>query len=92
GKAVGYHHESMMGGKIVPGTEEAPDINGVYRAKVEINGEMKIAKSTFFPKDWDRVKVNNAINEAFENKIKDGNKYVGRTSSGIDIGMYLNRD
>ncbi|MFD6209579.1 T7SS effector LXG polymorphic toxin [Peribacillus sp. NPDC060253] len=92
GKAVGYHHESMMGGKIVPGTEEAPDINGVYRAKVEINGVMKIAKSTFFPKDWDRVKVNNAINEAFENKIKDGNRYVGRTSSGIDIGMYLNRD
>ncbi|MFE3977150.1 MULTISPECIES: T7SS effector LXG polymorphic toxin [unclassified Peribacillus] len=92
GKAVGYHHESMMGGKIVPGTEETPDINGVYRAKVEINGVMKIAKSTFFPKDWDRVKVNNAINEAFENKIKDGNRYVGRTSSGIDIGMYLNRD
>ncbi|WP_370016269.1 T7SS effector LXG polymorphic toxin [Peribacillus sp. B2I2] len=92
GKAVGYHHESMMGGKIVPGTEEASDINGVYRAKVEINGVMKVAKSTFFPKDWDRVKVNNAINEAFENKIKDGNKYVGRTSSGIDIGMYLNRD
>ncbi|QOS90833.1 T7SS effector LXG polymorphic toxin [Peribacillus sp. JNUCC41] len=92
GKAVGYHHESMMGGKIVPGTEETPDINGVYRAKVEINGVTKIAKSTFFPKDWDRVKVNNAINEAFENKIKDGNRYVGRTSSGIDIGMYLNRD
>lgn len=92
GKAVGYHHESMMGGKIVPGSEETPDINGVYRAKVEINGVMKIAKSTFFPKDWDRVKVNNAINEAFENKIKDGNRYVGRTSSGIDIGMYLNRD
>ncbi|MFJ8068433.1 T7SS effector LXG polymorphic toxin [Peribacillus sp. NPDC096447] len=92
GKAVGYHHESMMGGKIVPGTEETPDINGVYRAKVEVNGVMKIAKSTFFPKDWDRVKVNNAINEAFENKIKDGNRYVGRTSSGIDIGMYLNRD
>ncbi|WLV24509.1 hypothetical protein QR721_12825 [Aciduricibacillus chroicocephali] len=29
GKAVGYHHESMMGGKIIPGTEKIPDKNGV---------------------------------------------------------------
>ncbi|WP_268869210.1 EndoU domain-containing protein [Heyndrickxia acidiproducens] len=37
-KAVGYHHESMMGGKVIPGTETKPDKNGVYRAKVEIEG------------------------------------------------------
>src|SRR5699024_1924769 len=36
-KAVGYHHESMMGGKIIPETKTAPDKNGVYMAKVEIN-------------------------------------------------------
>lgn len=92
GKAVGYHHESMMGGKIIPGSKSKPDKNGVYKAKVEIDGEKKVAKSTFFPKDWDRVKVNKAISEAFENKTKEGNRYVGRTSSGIDIGMFLNSD
>jgi toxin YxiD len=93
GKAVGYHHESMMGGKIISGTEEKPDINGVYRAKVEIDGVKKIAKSTFLPKEWDRAKVINTINEAYETKIKIGNnKYVGKTSSGIDVEMYLNYD
>ncbi|MCZ6914341.1 MAG: T7SS effector LXG polymorphic toxin, partial [Rickettsia endosymbiont of Ixodes persulcatus] len=92
GKAVGYHHESMMGGKIIPGSKSKPDKNGVYKAKVEIDGEKKIAYSTFFPKDWDRVKVNKAISEAFENKTREGNRYVGRTSSGIDIGLFLKSD
>lgn len=56
GKAVGYHYESMMGGKIIPGTEKKTDKNGVYEAKVEIDGKRKIAKSSFFPKEWNRVK------------------------------------
>ncbi len=92
-KAVGYHHESMMGGSIIPGTETLPDINGVYRANVEISGIRKIAKSSFFPKEWDRVQVLQAINEAFENKRLIGNnKYSGTSSSGITIEMYLNGD
>ncbi|MCY8208348.1 T7SS effector LXG polymorphic toxin [Bacillus subtilis] len=93
-KAVGYHHESMMSGsRIIPGTEEVPDINGVYRAKVEVKGVKKVAKSSFFPKEWDRVKVYNTISEAYKNKkqIRD-NKYIGKTSSGIDVEMYLNKD
>ncbi|WP_456279731.1 T7SS effector LXG polymorphic toxin [Bacillus sp. K7] len=93
-RAVGYHHESMMSGsRILPGTEEAPDINGVYRAKVEVNGVKKVARSTFFPKEWDRVKVYNTISEAYKNKklIRD-NKYIGKTSSGIDVEMYINKD
>ncbi|MGM0861234.1 T7SS effector LXG polymorphic toxin [Bacillus atrophaeus] len=93
-KAVGYHHESMMGGsRVIPGTEEVPDINGVYRAKVEVKGVKKVAKSSFFPKEWDRVKVYNTISEAYKNKkqIRD-NKYIGKTSSGIDVEMYINKD
>jgi len=43
--AVGYHHESMMGGKIIPGTKTPPDKNGVYEATVIINGKEK--KGTF---------------------------------------------
>ncbi|MEC3674201.1 EndoU domain-containing protein, partial [Bacillus velezensis] len=92
-KAVGYHHESMMGGNIIPGTEEVPDINGVYRAKVEVKGIKKVARSTFFPKEWDRIKVYNTISEAYKNKkqVRD-NKYIGKTSSGIDVEMYINKD
>ncbi|MCY8232349.1 EndoU domain-containing protein [Priestia endophytica] len=93
-KVVGYHHESMMGGaKLVPGTETKPDKNGIYKAKVEINGEIKLAKSSFFPKDWNRVQVLEAINEAYDNKTQiDENKFSGKTSSGIWIDMYLNKD
>ncbi|MGN9865382.1 T7SS effector LXG polymorphic toxin [Bacillus swezeyi] len=93
GKAVGYHHESMMGGKIIPGTETKPDKNGVYRAKVKIDGVIKKAKSSFFPKEWDRADVLKAINEAYQSRKQIGeNKYVGKSSSGIDIEMYLNKD
>ncbi|MCK1981364.1 MULTISPECIES: T7SS effector LXG polymorphic toxin [Peribacillus] len=93
GKAVGYHHESMMGGKIVPGTETMPDRNGVYRATVEVNGVRKNVDSSFFPKDWDRVQVLKSIEEAFVNKRQIGrNKYSSLTSSGITIEMYLKPD
>ncbi|MBT2646730.1 EndoU domain-containing protein [Bacillus sp. ISL-34] len=93
GKAVGYHHESMMGGKIVPGTETMPDRNGVYRATIEINGVRKNVDSSFFPKEWDRVQVLKSIEEAFNNKRQIGrNKYSTLTSSGITIEMYLKPD
>ncbi|EOQ30663.1 MULTISPECIES: EndoU domain-containing protein [Bacillus] len=52
GNAVGYHHENVMGGKIIPGTESVPDKNGFYRAKIEIDGVLKGPKSTFFPREW----------------------------------------
>ncbi|WP_260287070.1 T7SS effector LXG polymorphic toxin [Peribacillus aracenensis] len=93
GKAVGYHHESMMGGKIVSGTEKKPDKNGVYMAKVEIDGVKKIADSSFFPKEWNRAEVLKAINEAYQSKEQiASNKYRGITSSGIKVEMYLNKD
>ncbi len=93
GKAVGYHHESMMGGKIIPGSEKTPDKNGVYEANVEISGKRKIAKSSFFPKEWNRVDVLKAIDEAYQNKKKIGaNKFIGENSTGIKIEMFLNKD
>lgn len=93
GKAVGYHHESMMGGKIIPGTEKIPDKNGVYEAKVEIGGKRKVAKSSFFPKEWNRVDVLKAIDEAYQNKKQIGaNKFIGENSAGVKIEMYLNKD
>jgi hypothetical protein len=55
-KAVGYHHESMMGGKIIEITDP-PNKYGVYRGIVEIEGKNKKVPSTFFPSDWNRVQV-----------------------------------
>jgi len=91
--AVGYHHESMMGGKIIPGTKTPPDKNGVYMAKVEIKGVKKKPNSSFFPEHWDRVDVLKAVGEAFENKRDIGNgKYRASTSLGITVEVYLNKD
>ncbi|WP_241680261.1 EndoU domain-containing protein [Metabacillus mangrovi] len=93
GKAVGYHHESMMGGRVIPGSEKLPDKNGVYMAEVEIDGVRKVADSSFFPKEWNRVKVLKSIEQAYKTKQKLGsNKYRGVTSSGVKIEMYLNKD
>ncbi|KJR69832.1 T7SS effector LXG polymorphic toxin [Bacillus velezensis] len=93
GKAVGYHHESMMGGKIIPGTEKKPDKNGVYMAKVEVGSVKKIADSSFFPREWNRTDVLKAIDEAYHTRKQvRSNKYRGITSTGIKIEMYLNSD
>ncbi len=93
GKAVGYHHESMMGGKIIQGTEKKPDKNGVYMAKVEVDGVKKIADSSFFPREWNRADVLKAIDEAYQTKKQIGsNKFRGISASGIKIEMYLNKD
>ncbi|RUR97310.1 T7SS effector LXG polymorphic toxin [Bacillus velezensis] len=93
GKAVGYHHESMMGGKIIPGTEKKPDKNGVYMAKVEVGSVKKIADSSFFPREWNRADVLKAIDEAYHTRKQvRSNKYRGITLTGIKIEMYLNSD
>ncbi|MBU5468210.1 EndoU domain-containing protein [Virgibacillus sp. MSJ-26] len=92
-KAVGYHHESMMGGKIIKDTKTQPDKNGVYRARVVINGKEKRLPSSFFPENWDRTDVLKAIHEAYENKHRIGNnKYEGTLSNGMRIQMYVNKD
>ncbi|WP_230973931.1 EndoU domain-containing protein [Cerasibacillus terrae] len=47
----------------MPGTETAPDKNGVYEV-----GKKKKTASSFFPQHWDRVDVLKAVKEASENK------------------------
>ncbi|MGI2749708.1 EndoU domain-containing protein [Bacillus cytotoxicus] len=68
-KAVGYHHESMMGGGEIVRITHAPNSAGVYKAKVKVDGETKTAFSSFFPKEWDRVQVLDSIKEAYDNNI-----------------------
>ncbi|WP_420768230.1 EndoU domain-containing protein [Parageobacillus thermoglucosidasius] len=90
--AVGYHHESMMGGKIIEVTDP-PNQYGVYRAIVEIEGKGKRVPSTFFPKDWNRVQVVDAIKQVYQNKrlIKD-NLYEGTLPNGMRIQMRLDSE
>jgi uncharacterized protein YllA (UPF0747 family) len=63
---------------------------GVYQANVVVDGVLKNAKSTFFPKKWTPQQVIDVVNEAFENKVVfQNNKYRGTTSTGMEIEMIL---
>ncbi len=60
-----------------------------------MKGIEKIPVSTFFPKDWGRAQVLNAINEAYENKRiinHQSGLYTGRTFDGLTIRMYINSE
>ena len=92
GKAVGFHMENMptRKGNIIENTRSAVDENGIYKAKVVINGIRKQAQSSFFPTKMIPQQIIDAINEAYnrKNKISE-NKYSGKTSYGFEIIMYL---
>ncbi|QRG65229.1 RHS repeat-associated core domain-containing protein [Brevibacillus choshinensis] len=79
--------------RIVQGTKSTPNQFGVYTAQVEFNGVLKSGNggySTFFPDNWSKDQVINAINEAYSNKaFLNGNTYEGVTQAGMKIGMYL---
>ncbi|WP_418026503.1 EndoU domain-containing protein [Paenibacillus sp. JJ1722] len=94
GNANGFHYEGMpsSNGKIV-GNIDPPNEFGVYQANIEINGVLKGPKSTFFPKEWTPQQVIDSVNEAFNNKvIIKNNKYIGKTSTGMEIEFILRND
>lgn len=81
-----------------------PGDNVFYTGKVEANVEeftgvphsqnggwkTKKDRSTFFPKNWDKKKIQLEIANAFNNKTHvNGNKYQGFTTGGQKITMYL---
>ncbi|MDM5153542.1 WXG100 family type VII secretion target [Bacillus sp. DX1.1] len=91
GKAIGFHYKGTENaqGKII-GEIEGPNKQGIYQANVAIDGKLKNAKSTFFPKDWTEQQVIDSINEAFNNKeLYKGNRYIGITTNGIKIEMQI---
>lgn len=98
GKAVGFHYDRLptKKGEIIDGTKTSANEHGVYEAKVIIEGVKKTSNqgySTFFPDDWDTQEVIDAINEAYENRVRmTGNTYEGLTREGIIIRMYLNEE
>ena len=91
----GYHYEGIEGsrGKVISGTESAPNEYGVYEAQVEIDGVIKrgnSGKSTFFPRDMSPQEVVDAINEAYSTRsFVAGNRFIGSTTTGMQIQMYL---
>ncbi|MDZ4991908.1 hypothetical protein GNF80_02840 [Clostridium perfringens] len=96
GRAVGFHMENIptRKGKVIESTRSIKDKNGVYSAKVEVNGILKDAKSSFFPTNMIPQQIVNAINEAYENREQHfiRNMMKGKTSYGFEIGMYLDRN
>ncbi|MGG3510300.1 WXG100 family type VII secretion target [Paenibacillus lautus] len=94
GNANGFHYEGMPNSKAnIVGNIDPPNEFGVYQANVEISGVLKGPKSTFFPKEWTPQQVVDAVNEAFNNKVNiKNNKYIGKTSSGMEIEIILRND
>ena len=93
GQAVGFHYEGLSdaAGKIVSIENEA-NAQGVYEAKVIIDGIVKKGSSTFFPKGWTPAQVLKAIEEAFESRyLVDGKEilYEGISKAGVKIRMYI---
>ena len=96
GKATGYHYAGMTDskGKIIGGTESKKDKNGVYTAKVKVNGVKKEGFSTFYPDEWTPQQVVDAINTAYDDALSNsdnphGSLWIGY-SGDLEIDMYLN--
>lgn len=100
GKAVGYHYEGLENtpGEVIDGTRSKPNEEGVYTAKVEVDGVAKTSnggKSSFFPESWSAQDVVDNINEAYSNKVfikGTDNTYRGECDEGVEIEMYIDNN
>jgi hypothetical protein len=91
----GFHYEgtgmrAACGTKVIEGTRTEPDGNGVYLVRVVVEGRKKKEKSLFFPRHWTRVRVLQAVKEAWTTKQPMRNKdngrwWQGRTTSNMRV-------
>lgn len=104
-RAVGFHHRNPAPGtarvRLVNGVEDitaGPDVNGLYRARVEIWDDvtsswiLKKGASTFFPDSWSRQQVLDEIRAAYANSTplpNSSNGYIGTAPSGVEIRMFF---
>ena len=99
----GFHHDYMhtiKKSKTFEFVNEVVDKTGFYTAELFCEGKY-IDIKTFFPAQWSREQVINAIYEVYENFIKNGcipkleidGKYSmqGLTKEGIEIIMYITK-
>ena len=97
GVASGYHYAGIPSarGSVVPGTVSTPDANGVYEARVKVDGVTKTGNdgfSTFYPSVWTPQEVVDAIVEAYEDrKFITGDTWLGK-SRNVSILMYLDEE
>ncbi|MBP5200616.1 MAG: EndoU domain-containing protein [Schwartzia sp.] len=95
GKATGYHYSQIKDskGRILDGTRGKKDENGVFTAKVEVDGVKKEGFSSFYPEDWSPQDVVDAINTAYKEAVNDpknprGSLWIGHAGK-LEIDMYL---
>jgi hypothetical protein len=95
GKATGYHYSRVTDskGRILDGTRGKKDENGVFTAKVEVDGVKKEGFSSFYPEDWSPQEVVDAINTAYRDALADkqnprGSLWIGHAGK-LEIDMYL---
>jgi hypothetical protein len=98
-KVTGGH--SLLNGDVrIVEVVSPPDVNGVYKAIVEIKRpdgqwvrkENRSAPNTMFPKDWSREKIIDEIDSAWKNQVpnSDIKKWSGVSNSGVVIEGYKN--
>ena len=44
---------------------------------------------TMFPKDWDEARIRAEVTSAWESRIVENNKWVGTSSSGVQIEGFI---
>ena len=95
GKATGFHYSRVEDskGQIIDGTRGKKDENGVFTAKVEVDGVKKEGFSSFYPEDWSPQDVVDAINTAYKDALADkqnprGSLWIGHAGK-LEIDMYL---
>ncbi|WP_297438946.1 EndoU domain-containing protein [uncultured Clostridium sp.] len=98
GLAEGFHYNNIKGinSTAISETKTKPNSYGVYKAKAIIHCMKKSdcnGYSTFFPNSMSPQEITNSIIEAHKSRRHiDGNIYIGRANSGIEIEMYLTHD
>jgi hypothetical protein len=93
-RAIGGHYAKSPNVRV---TEiiDAPDVNGVYKAKIQVRDPAtggwvsKRAPSDFFPDHWSKRQTQNEIKEAFYNsKPVSKSMWEGVSPSGVKIQGY----
>ncbi|MPZ87466.1 MAG: PrsW family intramembrane metalloprotease [Nitriliruptorales bacterium] len=102
GRVLGLHHRGSIGShmtaRLVPGTQTAPDVNGVYQGTVTLrdpdSGEWMHSSvpSSFFPDHWSRAQVLREIRGALEVARFEGLRWEGMSPSGVRVKGQLDGD
>ena len=89
-QAIGFRWEGVDADKCFIFTRSQSDKNGIYTGNGFVCGikrKNKTNKSSFFPKDWTRAQVIEAISEAYETRETNSSQtfIIGTSSSCLKI-------